>query len=164
MLVDYRSRLPGRGGYVCLNLDCLDVAVKRRQFQRAFKSQSLHVSFEQLKQALLLNIEQKIINLLGMARKSGVVVSGSNMILDALTASAPLAVVLLAHDVSDGIGNKVVSAAAVRGIPGFRLLDKESLGRMLGKEERSVVALKSCPLAESVKAEMIRYKQIAGEI
>ncbi len=164
VLVDYRSRLPGRGAYTCLNLDCLEQAVKRRQFQRTFKSQGLQVSFEQLKQALLSSIEQKIVNLLGMARKSGVVVSGSNMILDALTGSEALAVVILAHDVSEGIGGKVARSAAARGIPDFQLLDKEALGRMLGKEERSVVALKVGPLAESVKTEMSRYKKIAGEI
>jgi len=164
VLVDYRSRLPGRGAYTCLSRECLDAAVKRRQFQRTFKTQDLPVSFEQLKQTLLSSIAQKIINLLGMARKSGVVVSGSNMVLDTLTGSGSLAVVILAQDVSEGIGSKVVHTAETRGIPCFRVLDKEGLGRMLGKEERSVVALKAGPLAESVKAEMLRYKQIAGEI
>jgi predicted RNA-binding protein YlxR (DUF448 family) len=163
LLVDYRIKLPGRGAYVCFNAECLDSAVKRRQFQRAFKNQNIQVTVAHLKSDLLIAIEQKIVNLLGMARKSGVLISGSNMVLDVLS-SGRLAVVVLAGDVSVGIGNKVAGSAAAKGVPCRRLLDKESLGRMLGKEERSVIALKGGALAESVKAEMLRYKQIAGEI
>ncbi len=163
VLVDYRGKLPGRGAYVCSCGECLQLAVKRHQFQRAFKDQGLQVSFAQLKADLLAAIEQKIVNLLGMARKSGVLISGSSMVLDGLV-SGQLGVVVLAGDVSEGIGNKVAGSAAAKGVSCCRLLDKESLGKMLGKEERSVLALKRGALAKTVKAEMLRYKQIAGEI
>jgi predicted RNA-binding protein YlxR (DUF448 family) len=162
VLVDYRTKLPGRGAYACLSSECLELAVKRHQFQRAFKNPNLQVSVAQLKRDLLSAIEQKIVNLLGMARKSGVLISGSSMVLDGLT-SRQLVVVVLAGDVSEGIGNKVAGSAAAKGVPCCRLLDKESLGKMLGKEERSVLALKHGALAKFVKAEMFRYKQIAGE-
>jgi ribosomal protein L7Ae-like RNA K-turn-binding protein len=128
--------LPGRGAYVCLSDECLELAVKRHQFQRAFKNQTLQVSVGQLKGDLLLAIEQKMVNLLGMARKSGVLISGSSMVLDGLT-SRSLALVVLAGDVSEGIGSKVAGSAAAKDVPCCRLLDKESLGKMLGKEERS---------------------------
>jgi predicted RNA-binding protein YlxR (DUF448 family) len=164
MLVDYRGRLPGRGAYTCLNLECLRTAVQRRQFQRVFKSPNLAIEVDRLTRELLGAIETKIVNLLGMAKKSGMTMSGGRLVLDALAVPGQLAVVMLADDVSAGIGDKLAGSAAARGIPCWRLLDKERLGRMLGKGERSVVALKSGALAESVKAEMLRYKQIAGEI
>jgi hypothetical protein len=49
------------------------------------------------------------------------------------------------------------------GIPCFRLFDKGILGQILGKGERSVVALKDGLLAESVKNELSRYENIVGE-
>lgn len=34
---DLESRLPGRGAYLCSDPDCLEIAVKRDKFARAFK-------------------------------------------------------------------------------------------------------------------------------
>ncbi len=164
LLVDYRGRLPGRGAYTCLSRECLRLAVQRRQFQRTFRRDSLSVDPEWLNAALLAAIEAKIVSLLGMAKKSGVVLSGGKLVLDAMAVPGQVAVVMLAEDVSAGIAEKIIYSATYRVIPCWRLLDKERLGRMLGKEERSVVALKAGALAESVKTEMLRYKQMAGEI
>jgi len=164
LLVDYRGRLPGRGAYTCLSRECLRLAVQRRQFQRAFRRDSLVVDPEGLNAAILTAIESRIVNLLGMAKKSGVVLSGGKLVLDAMAVPGQVAVVMLAEDVSTGIADKVISSATYREIPCWRLLDKERLGRMLGKEERSVVALRAGALAESVKTEMLRYKQMVGEI
>jgi len=163
ILADYRMRLPGRGAYICPDRECLKAAVKRRQFQRAFKRPELPVDEGQLLTALLAAVEQKIVNLLGMARKSGVVISGSSMVLDALQGDGHLSVVVLAKDIAAGVGDKIVARAKVKGVSCLRLLDKERLGRLLGKEERSVVGLKNGALADSIKAEMLRYTQIAGE-
>ena len=35
--VDLSGKAQGRGAYLCKNPDCLKVALKRRQFDRAFK-------------------------------------------------------------------------------------------------------------------------------
>lgn len=164
LLVDYRGRLPGRGAYTCLSRECLRLAVQRRQFQRTFRRDSLVVDPEVVNAAILAAIESRIVNLLGMAKKSGVVLSGGKLVLAAMAVPGQVAVVMLAEDVSAAIAEKVVSSATYREIPCWRLLDKERLGRMLGKEERSVVALKAGALAESVKTEMLRYKQMVGEI
>ncbi|MDY0269824.1 DUF448 domain-containing protein [Trichloromonas sp.] len=164
LLVDYRHRLPGRGVYTCMNPQCIRQAVQRRQFQRAFRRELLAIDPERLNAALRAAIETKIISLVGMARKSGIVLSGARLVLDALAMPGQIAIVMLAGDVSAGIADKVVASASYRGIPIWRLLDKEQLGRMLGKEERSVIALKTGALAESVKTEVLRYKQMAGEI
>lgn len=164
LLVDYRGRLPGRGAYTCLSRECLRLAVQRRQFQRTLRREPLVIDPEVLNVAVLAAIESRIVNLLGMAKKSGVVLSGGKLVIDAMTVPGQVAVVMLAEDVSTGIAEKVISSATYRQIPCWRLLDKERLGRMLGKEERSVVALKAGALAESIKAEMLRYKQMVGEI
>lgn len=164
VLVDYRHKLPGRGAYTCLDCGCIASAVKRRQFERAFRGGARNVDEVLLCGAVREQIRERILNLLGMARKSSNVVSGSSLVLDSLGERTGLALVLLADDVSTAIGEKVAAKAAAAGIPCARLFDKGALGQILGKGERSVVALKNGLLAESVKTELSRYKNIVGEI
>jgi predicted RNA-binding protein YlxR (DUF448 family) len=164
ILVDYSKKLPGRGAYTCPDRNCLLTAVKRRQFERAFKGAGRTPPPEDLLQELVSQVRERILNLLGMARKSGNALSGSSLVLDALGESGKLALVILAEDISVGIGEKVQAKALHKGVPCFRLSDKQTLGRLSGKAERSVVGLKAGPLAESVKGEILRYEKIVGEI
>ena len=163
ILVDYRHKLPGRGAYTCLDRSCIESAVKRRQFDRAFRSNIRDLDPAVLREAVRQQIRERILNLLGMARKSTNVISGSSLVMDSLGGRTGLALVLMADDVSAAIGEKVSAKAAMAGIPCFRLFDKGILGQVLGKGERSVVALKDGLLAESVKTELSRYENIVGE-
>jgi len=163
VLVDYRHKLPGRGAYTCLERSCIDSAVKRRQFDRAFSSNVRELDASVLRDAVRQQVRERILNLLGMARKSATVLSGSSLVLESLGGRTGLALVLVADDVSAAIGEKVSAKAAMVGIPCFRLFDKGVLGQVLGKGERSVVALKDGLLAETVKNEMSRYEKIVGE-
>jgi uncharacterized protein len=163
VLVDYRHKLPGRGAYTCLDRSCIEAAVKRRQFNRAFRGNVPNLDATDLAEAVREQIRERILNLLGMARKSTNVVSGSSLVMDSMGSRSGLALVLVADDVSAAIGEKVTARAAIAGIPCFRLFDKGILGQVLGKGERSVVALKNGLLAESVKTELLRYEKIVGE-
>ena len=163
VLVDYGRKLPGRGGYTCCDIGCLTNAVKRKQFERIFKGRCSPPTFDVLKDALVNQIRQRIANLLGMARKSGAVVSGSRMVMMELGRDSEISLVLLSEDLSPGIGSKVASLADSRGVPCHVMFDKGFIGQLMGKGERSVVALRSGSLAETINNEILRYKQIAGE-
>lgn len=163
VLVDYRHKLPGRGAYTCLDRICIESAVKRRQFDRAFRGGARNLDAAALGEAVQEQVRERILNLLGMARKSANVISGSSLVMESLGGRSGLALVLMAVDVSAAIGEKVAAKAAVAETPCFRLFDKGMLGQILGKGERSVVALKNGLLAESVKSELSRYKNIVGE-
>jgi ribosomal protein L7Ae-like RNA K-turn-binding protein len=163
VLVDYGRKLPGRGGYTCCDITCLEVAVKRKQFERIFAGLSIPPTCQALKEDLIRQVRQRIANLVGMARKSGVVVSGSRLVMTELGRDSGLSLVLLSEDLSATIANKVKSIAESRGVPCYVIFDKGYLGQLMGKGERSVVALSSSPLAETINDEILRYKQIAGE-
>jgi predicted RNA-binding protein YlxR (DUF448 family)/ribosomal protein L30E len=164
ILVDYRKKLPGRGAYTCPDSRCLLAAVKGRQFDRAFKGGNKKPSPEALLEELTAQVRERILNLIGMARKSGNAIFGSSMVLEALREPGRLAVILLAEDISAGIGEKVRAKATLKGLPCFCLSDKATLGRLSGKAERSVAGLKTGPLADTVKGEILRYEKIVGEI
>lgn len=162
VLVDYRQRLPGRGAYTHVERDCLLAAAKRQQFDRAFKGLNRKPDGEALLGALADALLERILNLVGMARKSGQVISGSSLVLDSLDPEET-ALVLLAGDISQGIAQKVTGRTARAEIPCHTFFAKGLLGQVLGKGERSVVALKRGPLADSVMKEVVRYKRIVGE-
>ena len=43
LVLDYNSKLPGRGCYVCADVACLHKAIKQRAFQRSFKKNNVVV-------------------------------------------------------------------------------------------------------------------------
>lgn len=163
VLVDYRHRLPGRGAYTCIDLDCLRTAVERKQFQRSFRGHCGEVSFATLRDGLVTVLQQRIANLLGIAKKSGQFLSGSNAVMTALRQQTCLALVVLADDISSGIAEKVRELSDRHQVPCVSMFSKDMLGQMLGKGERSVVAIESGSLADALLSELQRYLQMVRE-
>ena len=163
ILVDYLQRLPGRGAYTCIATQCLCDAVKKKSFQRCFKGKSHSVDATVLTQQLIMAIDKKIASLIGMSRKSGQVISGSNAIIESLRKNSSIALVLIAADISTAIGQKIETLAQRKNIYSARLYDKQMIGQMLGKEERSVIAVQTGLLADSLLNELHRYRQLVRE-
>lgn len=163
VFADYRQKLPGRGAYTCISPACLGEAIRRGQFERVFRGRCDRPEFDSLRASLLSQFEGRILNLLGMARKAGQIVAGSNQVLMALDRSGELAVILLARDISAGVAEKVESKAQYCNVVCRLIGDKATLGQQVGREQRSVIGLQSGPLAEALKTEIIRYEEFAGE-
>lgn len=164
LLVDYRQKLPGRGVYTCCDVDCIVKAVECKQLQRGLKVEQLQVGSDQVVNAIIETLLQRIENLLGMARKSGQAVSGSSAILNSLKRNGSFAFVLLSDDVSTGIASKVLTAAESQRVEVFQMFSKGKIGEILGKGERSVAALQTGKLANAIKLEVQRYKRMSREI
>ncbi len=163
LLVDYRERLPGRGAYTCATRECITAALKRRQFDRAFKSPCTVPSAEELCAALSRELYERLLSLLGMARKSGQLLAGSNLVLDALERPERLQVILVARDVAPGIGEKVFRKAAGKAVACLHFADKALLGQLLGRDEYSVAALNRGRLAAAFLDEWEKFTELSGE-
>jgi predicted RNA-binding protein YlxR (DUF448 family)/ribosomal protein L30E len=163
LLIDYRQRLPGRGAYTCMNLKCVNDAVKKGGFKRAFKGRCGNVNADELIAQLQNEVRQRILNLLGIARKSGNIATGSNATLDALRGKAKVGLVLLAVDISEGVGEKVINAAKKEAVAVYCLFDKLMIGQHLGKNEVSAVAFSDNDLSASMLKELCRYEQLVRE-
>ncbi len=163
VLVDYSTKLPGRGAYTHLDRQCMEKAVRGKQFERSFRGSNRRPEAPALVASLERQIRERVLNLLGMARKSGQVISGSSLVLDTMDRQPGPAMVLLATDISPSIGNKVMAKATRVGIPWYRLFDKDHFGQILGKGERSVVAVKAGSLGKAISIELLRLKSVSGE-
>ncbi len=164
LLVDYRHKLPGRGAYTCLNPACLKKAVDKNGFMRSFRGHCLKADYSSLEWQLTNAIMNRFESLLGMARKSGIISSGSNMVIDQLRKpQCEFGLIVIAQDISPEIGKKVESAAIRLQIPHMRVFNKDKIGQILGKEERSVVGILSGSLVDTMLNELSRYRLLVRE-
>ena len=84
--------------------------------------------------------EQRIINLLSMAQKAGRIVSGAFAVEQAVKKQQAV-LVLLAEDAAEESKKNFTTLADKFAIPYAYCLDRETLGRCLGKDFRAVAAL-----------------------
>lgn len=160
VVLDYRQQLPGRGLYTCFNQQCLAQAVKKNSFRRVFGTMAQPVELAELQTQLQQALIQRIKGLILVARKAGQLIAGSNMVLDALKGHTSPAVVVMATDIADNMKQKIDSTATRQQIVCAQLFDKVSLGQMIGKEERSVIAIQNGALASSLNSELHRYELV----
>lgn len=162
VLIDYRQRLPGRGVYTCFNPDCLERVIKRQGFKRGFKTECRAEAAE-LKQQLRRAVEERITNLVGMARKAGIITSGTGAVLDQLKREPFPALIILTEDISVALADKICRTAEYKNVYCVRMFDKARLGRLLGREERSAAAFDHSALAGTLMFELERFEQLLRE-
>ncbi len=51
--LDLTSKKPGRGAYICKNIDCFNAAKKARRFERAFSTQIPSSVYDSMEEELL---------------------------------------------------------------------------------------------------------------
>lgn len=162
LLVDYRSRLPGRGAYTCVDRKCIAAAVKQHGFPRTFKKPVSVPEVDALIQVVVQSLRTRILNLIGMARKAGSVVSGSNSVLQEL--GKPSAFFLMvATDAAEGTADKILNRAKGSEVPFVKMFNKQTLGSAVGRDERSHLVLTNKQFAKNLILEINRLKNIAGE-
>lgn len=135
--VDYRGKLPGRGAWVRPTAAALHaLEAKPAPIFRALESDRLRV--EGLLARVRASNLRAVLDMMSLAARAGCLWSGADAVRDAL--SADVVGLVVASDASER------SVADVTGrrpdLPVFVLpLDREELGRRIGKGPRAVVAV-----------------------
>ena len=159
---DLQVKLPGRGAYTCMNIACLKGAADKKQFSRAFKGEVREADAAGLVSLVAARLEARIASYLSLANKAGKVVSGTDMVLEAMK-HRPLGIIFIAADISEDIGQKVKSQADRFGVAYIANFDKDRLGALIGKGLRSVVAIEKSGFVRSLKLEMEKYRNFFEE-
>src|SRR5262249_36686868 len=109
---DLKRRLPGRGVWIAGRRHLIEEAVRRRIFERGFKS-GVRVSAEFADELDRL-LEQSALNALSIAHKAGLVILGFAKVETAV-ATAPLVVLIRARDAGEESGRRLAAALRRRG-------------------------------------------------
>jgi predicted RNA-binding protein YlxR (DUF448 family)/ribosomal protein L7Ae-like RNA K-turn-binding protein len=164
ILPDLESRLPGRGAYTCFDMRCLTRAVEQRQFKRSFKHDVSVMSAEHLIDHIRWQLHSRIMGLIGLANKAGVIISGGSLVSDALRHKKKPGLIVVATDVSEAIGSKITHSAASFHVPHRTAVLKDDFGKILGKAPRSAIAVTSDSFALQLVKAIDRYRNFLGEV
>lgn len=153
---DVSKKLPGRGAYTCFSKNCLESALKKRQFSRSFKTEVRISSDSGLIVLVLRLLEERIISTIALANKAGRAVSGSDKVMEALKKGETF-ILILAEDIAVESRAKFMALAQKAGVDTYSFSIKERLGSPLGKDIRTAVAVHKGSFAESLQTDLKRY-------
>jgi predicted RNA-binding protein YlxR (DUF448 family)/ribosomal protein L30E len=164
ILPDLENKLPGRGAYTCIDSRCLATAIERQQFKRSFKHDVTVMSAEQLIDHVRQLLHGRIIGLIGLANKAGLITGGGSMVIDALRSKTKPCLVIIASDVSEAIREKIIHVAVAHNVPHRIVVTKDDFGAILGKAPRSAIAVASSGFVSQMIKAIDRYRNFLGEV
>jgi len=161
VIADLKGKLPGRGGYVCPDRRCVEKGAGRLS-SKIKAAHSGGVSGSELVRILEGALEHRVLSLLGLARKSGKIVSGTNLVTGELKRKPrKSALVLIAEDASGETSRKIKSAAEGSGVIIEQFLTREAIGQAIGKGLRSVVLVEDTGFVDTLYTSIKRCKAVA---
>ena len=148
---DLAHRLPGRGLWLTARRDIVAQAVEKRVFARAAKAPvRVEAGLEDRVEVLL---ARRCVEILGLARRAGLVVAGFVKVKAALV-GGKVAILVAALDGAEDGRSKLGAQAA--GLPSVSCLSARELGAALGREQAVHVGLRPGRLSDLFLAEARR--------
>lgn len=95
-------------------------------------------------------MKQKIITMLGFAKKAGKITSGEGITLENLK-NGRVKLVVLANDASLNTAKRIKDKAGYRNIQVVESLDRYEMGKAIGIDERVVIGITDRGFADSIK-------------
>ena len=148
---DLEAKLPGRGLWLSAERGVVNTACAKRLFAKAARGKAL--APDDLADQLKGLLTERCLALLGMARRSGAVVSGYEKVRDWLEEDKA-GLLMAARDGADGGRRKMRNLAPE--LTEWDQLSVDELGRALGKETVVHVAVARGKLAERLAGELRR--------
>ncbi len=155
---DVEAKLPGRGIWVKADKETVDTAVKKRLFARAAKAEAkADLDLSSRAESLL---AQRILSLIGLARRSGKLVLGFDQVERALKSEKPPALIVEAAEASAEGAGKLKAAANAQGIAPYVIcsLSNEELSLAAGRGNVVHAALETGHMAERIIFEATRLE------
>jgi len=147
---DVAAKLPGRGIWVSADRKMLEQAIAKNHFSKAAKA---HVKASaSLPDLVEKQIVQRMLNDLGLAKRSAALILGFDNVARALEEKSPPSVLIEAADGSQDGRRKLYAVAHARGLKPAVVdaLSNAELSLALGRENVIHAALKAGALAERV--------------
>ncbi|UCF30079.1 MAG: DUF448 domain-containing protein [bacterium] len=157
---DLKGRLPARGAYACFVRGCIESAARGR-LAGALRVTPDVVDGDALAVAVGEALRRRVLSLLGVAQKGGMVTSGTNLVEGELRRGAGDGwIALIAEDASLDIAAGIRKRMQACKINAPAFLTKDELGNAVGKSPRSVLLVKDLGLGEAIMEAINRYRAV----
>jgi predicted RNA-binding protein YlxR (DUF448 family) len=161
VILDRSGRLPGRGVYVCFDAVCLRQALKPAKLAAAFRRSVEVPAFATVYAGVLDLLNERLKMVLSLAQKAGAVISGYVALRGALARNR-IVCMIVAEDIAASRAEEYRDWCAEGNIPCWTLLTKESLGRVIGRANRSAVGLTEVRFRDMLCAAMASREQLCS--
>jgi predicted RNA-binding protein YlxR (DUF448 family) len=161
LVFDWRRNLGGRGAHVCPSRRCIELAVKRRGFDRTLKVRPRYPAPAELIETARTALRRQIETLVGAASSSGNLVAGTEAARRALDEGG-VACLLVADDATGS--ERHASEATAAGARVHILDGKRGLGALAGRGQTGVLAVLDDRLAAAIGAAIERLAALEGEV
>lgn len=158
---DVGDKLSGRAAYVCANGECLQKAIFKKAFNRAFKN-VCNVDFGPMFSATKDVLLKRILENLGLSYRIGQCIAGRTLVLkEGVTrrySALILAEDLSAHTAKDwnsGVDSNGRTEVLLKGP------SKLLIGNALGRPETGVVALLKGRISERIINDLMRWRSLS---
>ena len=155
---DIVGRLPGRGAYTCLDPECVEAAVRKRQFHRAFRGEARTVP-ETMAHDIGRLVMERLQGLLALINRAGMVVSGNDAVERELHAQMAGGIVWVAGDAARDRQQKFTYLGERAGCAVLIGSTTAELGAILGKEQRAFLLLKPSGITAKLRNELQRFRK-----
>lgn len=162
LLLDLSRSLPGRGAHVCARRECLARAVEKNLFARAFRRAAQPVGSSEIMSQVASLIHRRVMSLISLANRAGMVVSGSDQVEAALRTAPDAVFLLVTQDTSPDRRIRFAGIAAARKVPVIVGLTSDEVGAVLGKPSRNVVLFRRNGLTVKLHEELDAYMEFNG--
>ena len=157
LVPDIEGKVPGRGLWVSADRQSLVTAVKKGLFSRAARRRV--EAGEEIVGMVEALLRKRCLNLLGMGRKSGSVLTGFEKVKASIGAGNAVLIIEAKDGAEDG---KRKLAAARRGLPVIEEFSNHELSLALGRENVIHAAVTNSRLAKAFQNEVRRLVGIQG--
>ena len=157
LVVDYNGKLPGRGCYTCPDRLCIESAIKKRAFQRAFRHNIDTGSPGELSLVMTEKAGEKVRALLSLAIRSRNVSRGAVAVEDDLKRQKA-ALVLILPGASGSSVKKWRAAAEKAGAMTCLLPEIKGIDKIV--DRRKPVSVRNREMATVIVSELGRIKRL----
>ena len=105
--------------------------------------------------------DTKVLSAIGLAMRAGKIKSGSFQAEEAIKKNTA-ALVLIARDASENTKKHFRDLCSYRNIPALELSDKETLGKCIGKEERSALCVTDASFGDMIQKEICKLTEVTN--
>ena len=161
LIPDLKGSMPARGAYVCPDSACVRKAMEGRIAQSLKAGGKDPGSSGDLQRDIAAAYRKRALSLLGQARKSGRITSGTSLVEGELRRGADTTWLgILAVDASPGIGDRIRKALTGANVSFRVFFRKEELGDAIGKSPRSVVLVKDKGMARVIRESLDHWGNV----
>lgn len=150
-LIDLRQRLPGRGAYLHLRRRCVAGALRGMRLSRALGAtlsvENVETLFEEMRSAA----HRRVLERLSLARRAGGIAAGIEPVRRALRLDTAL-FVCVSKDAAQGTRHQFEENCRRKTIPLCEYFDGSELGRAVGEDFVSALAVTKEPFAADTMA------------